>query len=47
MNPGRAIDAPQLRGVLPQAEAPPAAPARLGDAVRDFERRQVEAALAA
>ena len=50
MNPGATIGAEQVRAVLPGAGAPGAAPAEaatLADAVRDFERRQVEAALAA
>jgi DNA-binding NtrC family response regulator len=46
MNPGATIGAEQVRAVLPGASAP-AEPATLADAVRDFERRQVEAALAA
>jgi DNA-binding NtrC family response regulator len=48
MNPGATIGAEQVRAVLPGAggtAAPEAA--TLADAVRDFERRQVEAALAA
>ena len=50
MNPGATIGAEQVRAELPGAGAPAAAPAEaatLADAVRDFERRQVEAALAA
>jgi len=49
MNPGATIGVEQVRAVLPGAGAavPGAAPAPLADAVRDFERRHIEAALAA
>jgi two-component system nitrogen regulation response regulator NtrX len=50
MNPAGAIGADQALAVLPRsAETAPApsGPARLGDAVREFERRQIEAALQA
>jgi two-component system nitrogen regulation response regulator NtrX len=50
MNPGAGIGAEQVRAVLPAAagaEAAPAEAATLADAVREFERRQVEGALAA
>jgi len=49
MNPGPVIGAEPVRAVLPaQDRAADAAPGgRLSDAVREFERRQIEAALAA
>jgi DNA-binding NtrC family response regulator len=48
MTPGPVVTAEQVRSVLPGLESAPAsAPARLSDAVREFERRQIEAALAA
>jgi two-component system nitrogen regulation response regulator NtrX len=48
MNPGAGIGAEQVRAVLPGAGAGAQADApTLADAVREFERRQVEAALAA
>jgi two-component system nitrogen regulation response regulator NtrX len=54
MNPGATIGAEQVRAVLPGAGAPgsggaaaAAEPATLAEAVREFERRHVEAALAA
>jgi two-component system nitrogen regulation response regulator NtrX len=56
MAPGTAIGAEQVRAVLPVAAAPGRLPAgatradeaaRLADAVREFERRQIEAALQA
>ena len=46
MSPGNAIGAADVRAVLPAA-AFTAAPVRLGDAVREFERAQIESALAA
>jgi len=45
MTPGPVIGPEHVRAVLPRAEDAPAASARLGEAVRDFERRQIEAAL--
>jgi DNA-binding NtrC family response regulator len=51
MAPGERIGADQVRAVLPGATASAAAAAggepRLGEAVREFERRQIEAALEA
>ncbi|MBI1796415.1 MAG: sigma-54-dependent Fis family transcriptional regulator [Candidatus Eisenbacteria bacterium] len=49
MNPGVAIGAAEVRAVLPDITVTPERgdPARLADAVRAFERRQIEAALAA
>jgi DNA-binding NtrC family response regulator len=53
MNPGVLIGPAQVRAVLPGLAAPATAsgeagaPARLADAVREFERRQIEAALEA
>ncbi|MCC6348456.1 MAG: sigma-54-dependent Fis family transcriptional regulator [Candidatus Eisenbacteria bacterium] len=51
MNPGMTLGAAEVRAVLPGGGAPGAAPSEspqpLAEAVRDFERRQVEAALAA
>ncbi|HEU4333415.1 MAG TPA: sigma-54 dependent transcriptional regulator [Candidatus Eisenbacteria bacterium] len=44
---GERVGAAQARAVLPPGEAPGGAPERLADAVRDFERRRIEAALAA
>jgi len=48
MNPGSGIGAEQVRAVLPSAAGTGTAEvAALADSVRDFERRQIEAALAA
>jgi DNA-binding NtrC family response regulator len=57
MSPGGAVEARHVEAVLPAAapiaSAPAASPeedpepGRLSDAVREFERRQIEAALAA
>jgi DNA-binding NtrC family response regulator len=48
MNPGSGIGAEQVRAVLPTAAGTGTAEvAALADSVRDFERRQIEAALAA
>jgi two-component system nitrogen regulation response regulator NtrX len=51
MNPGVVIGPAQVRAVIPAEMAatplPATEPARLADAVREFERRQIEAALAA
>ena len=47
MAPGSEIGREQVRAVLPLAEAATTAPTRLSDAVRAFERRQIEAALQA
>jgi two-component system nitrogen regulation response regulator NtrX len=45
MSPRGAIGSDEVRAVLPPVEPP--VPARLGEAVQDFERRQIEAALRA
>ena len=45
MSPGATITAAEVDAVLPPAPEPPGRPMRLSDAVRDFERRQIEAAL--
>ncbi len=48
LNTGPSIDADQVRQVLPAETTPAAAaaaPARLADAVQEFEKRQIEAAL--
>jgi two-component system nitrogen regulation response regulator NtrX len=47
MAPGAEIGREQVRAVLPLAEAATTAPTRLSDAVKAFERRQIEAALQA
>jgi two-component system nitrogen regulation response regulator NtrX len=47
MSPGAGVGAEEVRAVLPRVEAAPESPGRLGDAVREFEKRQIEAALAA
>jgi two-component system nitrogen regulation response regulator NtrX len=47
MAPGAEIGGEQVRAVLPVAEPATATTLRLGDAVRAFERRQIEAALQA
>ena len=52
MNPGARIGPEQVAAVLPAAAAPPAGaeaavPAELSEAVHEFERRHIEAALAA
>ena len=47
MSPPGTIGPDQVRAVLPQAEAAAGGDPRLSEAVRDFERRQIEAALAA
>jgi two-component system nitrogen regulation response regulator NtrX len=47
MNPGVPIDAERVAAVLPRTESAAAEPRRLSEVVRDFERRQIEAALAA
>ena len=47
MNPGGPIGPDQVRAVLPQLEPAAGPDLRLGDAVRAFERRQIEAALQA
>jgi transcriptional regulator with GAF, ATPase, and Fis domain len=44
---GEVVGAAQARAVLPAGEARTGEPARLADAVREFERRRIEAALAA
>jgi len=45
MAPGPRIGREQVAAVLPQAESAPANTARLADAMRTFERSQIEAAL--
>ena len=47
MSPGSAIGPADVRAVLPAAAEPQAAARRLAEAVQDFERAQIEAALAA
>ena len=47
MSPDGAIGPAEVRAVLPQAAGPPAAPRRLAEAVQEFERGQIEAALQA
>jgi two-component system nitrogen regulation response regulator NtrX len=47
MNPGGPIGAEQVRAVLPAPEPAAGAGVRLGDAVREYERGQIEAALLA
>jgi two-component system nitrogen regulation response regulator NtrX len=47
MSPGAGVGAADARAVLPQAAVPAAGPGRLSEAVQGFERRQIEAALAA
>ena len=46
MTPGTGIGAEQVREVLPRAAAVAGGPQRLSEAVREFERGQIEAALA-
>jgi hypothetical protein len=47
MVPGPTIDAEHVRAALPRDARDAAGPVRLGDAVRGFEREQIEAALVA
>jgi len=47
MSPGIGIGADEVRAVLPRADAQADAGGRLGEAVREFERRQIESALQA
>ncbi|MFI5372509.1 MAG: sigma-54-dependent transcriptional regulator [Candidatus Eisenbacteria bacterium] len=47
MHPGATIGAEQVAAVLPRPAVATPGTAHLADAVRDFERRQIEAALAA
>ena len=47
MSPGASIGPEQIHAVLPLAEGGAAEGMRLGDAVRDFERKEIEAALLA
>jgi len=47
MTHGAGVTEEEVSAVLPAAAHAPAAPARIGDAVQDFERRQIEEALAA
>jgi two-component system nitrogen regulation response regulator NtrX len=46
MTPGPAIDADPVRAILPQGQERARKAKRLSDGVRDFERQQIEAALA-
>ncbi|TMQ57467.1 MAG: sigma-54-dependent Fis family transcriptional regulator [Candidatus Eisenbacteria bacterium] len=47
MSPGAIVGAEDMAAVLPRAERAPESPARISEAVQDFERRQIEEALAA
>jgi two-component system nitrogen regulation response regulator NtrX len=47
MSPGDVIGADHVRAVLPDADSVPPSTPRLSDAVREFERRHIEAALRA
>ncbi len=47
MNPGARIGPEQIAAALPGLGSEPPAPARLSEAVREFERSRIEAALAA
>jgi DNA-binding NtrC family response regulator len=47
MSPGTSIGADRVRAVLPPSDDPPADALRLSDAVREFERQRIEAALVA
>jgi DNA-binding NtrC family response regulator len=47
MSPGTTVSAEDAIAVLPAAAGAPAGAARMSDAVQDFERRQIEEALAA
>ena len=47
MTPGPTVDHEQVRAVLPRTEVPTAERPRLSDAVREFEKKQIEAALLA
>ncbi len=47
MSPGAGVGADEVRAVLPREEAPPESAGRLSEAVREFEKRQIEAALQA
>ena len=47
MSPGATVSAEDARSVLPHAAEAAAAPPRMSEAVQDFERRQIEEALAA
>jgi DNA-binding NtrC family response regulator len=47
MSPGTGVGAEDARAVLPRAATAVAEPERLSEATREFERRQIEAALAA
>ena len=47
MSPGDVIGADHVRAVLPVADSAPSSAARLSDAVKEFERRHIEAALQA
>ena len=46
MTPGPSVDVDRVRAVLPQAPGAPVVESRLSDAVREFEKAQIEAALA-
>ena len=47
MSPGAGVSPEDALAVLPRAERAPESPARISEAVQDFERRQIEEALAA
>jgi two-component system nitrogen regulation response regulator NtrX len=47
MNPASTIGAEHIRVVLPQAPEPSPGAVRLGDAVQEFEKKEIEAALTA
>jgi two-component system nitrogen regulation response regulator NtrX len=47
MTPAGTIDSDRVAAILPREEGPSSAVARLSEAVRDFERQQIEAALRA
>jgi two-component system nitrogen regulation response regulator NtrX len=47
MSPGASVGAEDVAGVLPRAEPTPVGPTRISEAVDDFERRQIEEAIAA
>ena len=47
MSPGAGVSPEDALAVLPRAQRAPESPARISEAVQDFERRQIEEALAA
>src|SRR5438128_159507 len=47
MSPGAGVSPEDALAVLPRAERAPESPARISEAVQDFERRQIEEVLAA